>query len=362
MKQTFVHSCPWSRKRYFAVYVFLSNWIPQKDSGPSPCPLKGCTCSVQPVWEEISQWTLSVDHPGLNSRSERQTFPTEAQRIHFPSQLNKNPSRLVFRAPCKTNLFSHVFAWWCGRISKWKTTNLVPVNKHQNDVPLSRHASKTQSWVYFKNKIITIQIKTRQVNTKITLSGQLLLTLREEEQAALLPMLTSRGAAVLSDRRRIYNSCHRGGTPARNQTVTPEPNTTYHSAGKWATQFTNLHSCILTLCRNTWAILHERDSAHQRFTNQTQKAPEATQSRVTPRWRCPRTETSMSSLSFSLFPEQHQQPWLQQGSDNYINSRRRQIRPAANHCARLCGHVHKYSNKAIHWELLTKEHGLKLTK
>ena len=34
------------------------------------------------------------------------------------------------------------------------------------------------------------------------------------------------------------------------KTVTPEPKTTYYSAGKWATQFTNLNSCILILCRN----------------------------------------------------------------------------------------------------------------
>lgn len=95
------------------------------------------------------------------------TFSTEAEKIQFLSQLNKNPSRLVLGAPCKINLFSHVFTWWYGRISKWKTTNLVPVNKYQNNVLLSCHASKTESWIHFKNKIITIHIKNHLVNTKI---------------------------------------------------------------------------------------------------------------------------------------------------------------------------------------------------
>lgn len=120
------------------------------------------------AWEEPASALLSVNQPRSEFQEREPDAPPRGTEIHFPSQGSKNPSRPVFRAPCKTNLFSHVFAWWCGRISKWKATNLVPVNKHQNDVPLSRHASKTQSWVYFKNKIITIQIKTRQVNTKIT--------------------------------------------------------------------------------------------------------------------------------------------------------------------------------------------------
>lgn len=148
--------------------------------------------------------------------------------------------------------------------------------------------------------------------------------------------------------------------PARNQTVTPEPKTTYHSAGKWATQFTILNSCMLTLCRHIWAILQARIPLLRgsQSTERPGGQPGQPKQRQ-PRWRC-HAPKAPSSSSPSLFPEQHQRHDYSK-APQWHQFQEKTNKTAANHCARALWQVPKNPNKAIHRKL-TKGHRLQLTK
>lgn len=80
----------------------------------------------------------------------------------------------------------------------------------------------------------------------------------------------------------------------------PVPKTTYHSAGKLAIQFTNLHSCILILCRKV--VIYEQ------YEKNWIQIIRGSQTKHTKLWRLSKTKSCLGGDVRSIKTQCHNYP------------------------------------------------------